>query len=321
MNWNTTGRTVAMSVMLTALAQTGCRSTGAAMLKLFGIKTNEVLIGLVADPQRGPKSPLELLNPYASYEGLRLAMSKELGRPVALEACFGLQAEPCLRNGLYQIAFISPSDYARFGRREDLRIIAVASNRSERIARPALLVVDADSQIRSIEELRGKKIAFGPANDARTHLAGLELLSRNKLSKTDLSLEVLPIPGSLRHFANDTDVARSVIYETFAAGFIDEASWEAFPETDGRIDQPARNKLRILARTLAVPDRLVVQSPKLEPEAAEALRGFFLSAGKNHTEALRRLRFAGYYEPTAEVLEACERLSAPESPPPDGEDG
>ena len=145
------------------------------------------------------------------------------------------------------------------------------------------------------------------------------MLKRNGLAKSDLALELLPIPGSLRHFSDARSLARSVLSGSYDAGFIDQQAWEALPEHDAQEGEPARDRLRIVAETLAGPDRLIVCSPKLPEADGEKIRRFLLAAAQDHPEILRPLRISGYQEPSAELLDACCRLvepksSAPESP-------
>ncbi|HUU95332.1 MAG TPA: hypothetical protein VM487_06310, partial [Phycisphaerae bacterium] len=62
-------------------------------------------------------------------------------------------------------------------------------------------------------------------------------------------------------------------------------------------------------KTLAVPDRLIVCSPKLPEADGAKIRRFLLDAAQDHPEVLRPLRLSGYQEPTGELLSACRRLA------------
>jgi ABC-type phosphate/phosphonate transport system substrate-binding protein len=292
-----------LAVML--LANAGCRSGGIPLLNLVPIG-KPVVVALVTD------TPLESGHALMAYEPMRAALGKALDRNVYTELCLPLQGEPCLKSGMYQVAVVSPVHYARFSAAEPLPALAVPADAKGRVARPALLVVAKDSDIQKPEDLRGKKVAFGPSSDARTHEAGLELLRRSGLAKTDLALELFPVPGSLRHFPNMRSIAQSVMSGGYDAGFIDEQAWEAFPEDDEREGEPARDKLRVIARTVAVPDRLVVCSPKLSQADGEKIRRFLLAAAQEHPQILHPLRLSGYQEPPGELLDTCRRLVKPE---------
>jgi ABC-type phosphate/phosphonate transport system substrate-binding protein len=301
---------------VTLLANAGCRSGGIPLLNLFGVG-KPLVVALVADERRSTGgSALELLNPFAPYEPLRKALGEHTGRQVALDLCLPIQVKPNLGLGFYHLAVVSPVQYGQLGDPERFRVIAVSADEQQRTARSGLLVVRHDSGVQGVADLRGKKVAFGPARDGRTHLAGLELLKRNGLAKSDLALELLPIPGSLRHFSDTRSLARSVLSGSYEAGFIDEQAWEALPEHDEREGEPARDRLRVVAKTVPVPGRLVVCSPKLPEADGEKVCQFLLAAAQDHPEVLRPLRISGYVKPSAELLDACRRLVEPKSPAP-----
>jgi hypothetical protein len=155
-------------------------------------------------------------------------------------------------------------------------------------------------------------VAFGRANDARTHQAALDLLAQHGLAKTDLSLELLPIPGSLKHMPNARAVAQTVINLSSDAGFLDEADWEDLPEHATEPDEPARDRLRVIDRTIDVPDLLIIASPKLDPETTEKVRACLLNADQEHPEALSSLRISGYRALDDTLRTLWDRLAQPQ---------
>jgi len=193
-------------------SQAGCRSGAPAsrLLHFLGLSKKPVVIALLVEPG--------VLNPFAPHEKLRKAMSETISRPVRLDLCLPIQLEPNLTLGFYDFAFVTPGCYAAMKDRERFRIVAASADRAGRLARSALLVVSAGSEITRADELRGKMVAFGPSGDARTHQAGLILLREHGLKKTDLSLSLLPVPGSLKHFATMRDIAQSVSNGSSDAG-------------------------------------------------------------------------------------------------------
>jgi ABC-type phosphate/phosphonate transport system substrate-binding protein len=302
---------VLLPIFLLLTGAGGCQSTGLRFLNLVGLEKDPLVIALVAQQQKsGPEvNPLALLNPFGPYERLQSALRAELGRPVAWDLCFPVQLEPGLNTGFFHLALISPLEYARLPQPERFTVVAVPADERGQVARPAVLVVAADSAIQSVEDLRGKTVAFGPANDSRTHAAALELLAQHGLKPGDLSLELLPLPGSLKHMPNMRAVAQSVMHASSDAGFIDAAAWEAFPELAEREDDPARGRLRVIAKTSAVPEQLVVGSPKLDQAVMEKVRAALLALERAHPEALRPLHVSSYQVPTDELIQACRRLT------------
>ena len=295
---------------LTVTALLGCQSAGMRFLSLIGLRRNPVVVAVVAHkPSAAPEGTFFGLNPFAPYEPLRAALAKDLARPVALDLCFPIQLEPALASGVAHVAFTSPGQYAAFSAGQSLRVVAVPVDFQGRSARPAVLVVRPDANIREVADLRGKTVAFGPADDTRTHRAALELLARHGLAPGDLSLELLPIPGSLKHMPNMRAVAQTVMHASSDAGFLDLSAWEQLPEQAERRDDPERARLRVIAETLPVPDHLVVVSPRLDEETIEEIRSFLLEAHEDAPELLAPLGVARYAPPTEDVMDVCRRLA------------
>ncbi|MCH8808150.1 MAG: phosphate/phosphite/phosphonate ABC transporter substrate-binding protein [Planctomycetes bacterium] len=297
-------------LMLTVLlATTGCRSAGLRLLNLIGIKKDPIMVLFVLDDEHEPPKDIrEWINPAAPYEPLLAAMERELGRPVGYDMCFSFQLAPCLNTGLSHLAVVSASQYVEVLDHGEFEVLAVAIDDKGRSARSALLVVPAESGIRGLDDLRKKRIAFGPNGDARTHHAAWKLLREHGLDKTDLALELLPLPGSLKHMPHMRAIAQSVINHSSDAGFVDEGAWEAFPESDPREGEPARDKLRVVARTVAVPNQLILRSPKLDDPGAKSVRAFLMSVGAKSPEALDALPNAGYGPASAELLALCREV-------------
>jgi ABC-type phosphate/phosphonate transport system substrate-binding protein len=111
-------------------------------------------------------------------------------------------------------------------------------------------------------------------------------------------------------------VAQAVINGSVAAGFVDEAAWEAFPEHADQEGEPARDKLRVLASTVALPSRLLIASPKLDAATVEQVRTFLLTVGRDHPELVRPMAISGYAVATEELLAACRSLLPVVAPEP-----
>ena len=298
-------------VVALLVAQAGCHrgAGGASFLSLFGLSEKPVVVALVAKPG--------VLDPFAPHEKLRQAMSETIKRPVRLDLCFPSQLEPNLKLGFYDFALVTPACYVEMNDRERFEILAASVDQTGRVAHSAVLVVAAGSEIDEVADLRGKKVAFGPRHDARTHHAGLVLLREHGLDKSDLSLSLLPVPGSLRHFSNMRQIAQAVQSGDFDAGFIDEVAFEQFGRSPAVEGEPDRDKLRVLARTMPVPGMLVIQSPKAKPETVRKVADFLLSAGETHPQALRPLLLSAYQKPTAKLCAWSEPPAKPRVPTSD----
>lgn len=268
----------------------GCRSVPVRILNLIGLSQKPLVFLHVAEKSTADDESLgELIDPFAPYRPLRQALSQRIERHVVPELCFAFQVEPALQLGTCHLAVISPVHYAAMSQRERFEVVAVPIDASGQSARPALLVVREDSPLARVEDLKGESVAFGPAQHPRAHIAALALLEAHHVKRSDLALEALPIPGSLKHINKPRDVALAVLRGRAAAGFIDEAGWDRLPES-AEGDAPSRDKFRVLARTAPLPNRLIIASPKLEPETVERIREFFLTVDERHPAALEPLQ-------------------------------
>jgi ABC-type phosphate/phosphonate transport system substrate-binding protein len=302
-------RLTCLLVLLAAAA--GCQTARSLLLSVIGVEKKPLAVALVMDVK--PEAALAVLNPFPRYAALQQALAQELGRPVAVDPCFAFQAQRELETGWYHVAVVTPVQYARLPEPLTANVLVVPVDAQGRTARAAVLVVRADSSVRAAADLRGQSVAFGPEDDSRTHHAALQLLREAGLARTDLALEVLPVPGSLKHLPTAQSVLQAVIRGSAAAGFVDEAAWEELPDTGGP-DEPARDMLRIVGRTAALPDRLFVASPQLDEATADAVREALLRVGTQRPDALSPLGISGYAVPDAELLRACRALSGSQPP-------
>jgi ABC-type phosphate/phosphonate transport system substrate-binding protein len=301
-------------LLVVLLAATGCQTTRDYALSAIGLQEKPLAMALVTEADS--EGTLGGLNPFVRYAAYQQALSEGLERPVAIDPCLAFQAQSGLASGWYSLAEVSPTDFAQLARKADLRVLAIPVDTQGRAARPAVLVVSARSEIQDVADLRGKRVAFGPAGDARTHHAAQQLLQEAGLKKTDLSLEVLPVPGSLKHMPNMAAVAKSVANQSSDAGFLDEAAWERLPPRPRKEGDASRQDLRVIARTMALPDRLLIASPKLDDEMLERARTEVLAMHQDHPEALEPLGTSAYEVPAPEIVERCAALNVPEKRPP-----
>lgn len=300
--------------VLLLAALPGCQpaqTVGVSVLNLIGLAEKPLVVLHAAEPSGPPAGPLEALDPFAPFARFNAALGAAVKRTVVPDLCFSFQIEPNLTLGIGHIAIVSPLQYGRLKDRDKFSVLAVTIDMHGRTQRPALLVVAAGSPLQSPADLRGKTVAFGSSRDARRHTAALALLREHGLTPADLSLELFPVPGSLKMFPKSRDVAQSVLNASSDAGFVDEEDWDQFPQHDDRPDEPSRDRLRVIGRTLAVAERLILRAPPpaLDDATAGAIRDFLLSADRVAPEALKPLRWSGFREPTPELLAECVRLA------------
>lgn len=297
------------------ILQFGCQATGVAVLNLIGVAEKPLVITSVAERAHQLVGTLGVPDPFAQTRDLNRELGKAVKRTVVNDMCFEFQLGPNLALGTAQLANVSAIQYARLTDRSKYEVLAVSQDTKGRAARRAHLIVAANAPIERVGDVRGKTVAFGPSRDGRTHQAALLLLRENGLTRTDLSLELFPVPGSLKTFPNARDVAQSVLNGSSDAGFVDELAWEEFPDEAPRAGEIGKSRFRIVASTVATPERLVLRSASLDDATARGVSEFLLHAGEQHAAALKPMRLGGFVAPSPELLEACLRLQSVDTPP------
>lgn len=293
-----------LSVLLTA--QSGCiRQSVLALSHVLGVKP--IGIGIVTE------NPIDAIVPFTAYDGLCRRLSKATGRNVVAQPCAPFQVESYLDSGFYQFAVVTPAQYARLSNRDALTVVAAPKDRQERLSRAALLLVASDSNYHEVTQLRNKLIAFGPSGDSRTHIAALELLKEHGIGREDLRKDLLPIPGSLRHVADARAVVRSVASGGSDAGFIDEADWQTSAQAADSTSIASAERFRVIGRTIALPDALIVASPKAPSEVIDQVRTFLIAASEENADILEPLKISGYVHVSQDLIRACAALAGSSS--------
>lgn len=279
----------------------GCRSGGIPLLNFLPL-SKPINVVIATD------SPIESAYTLVQHEAFRKAFSKEVGREVYLDLALPLLLEPGLSTGWQQLAFVSPLQYEALSNSAKFEVLAVGASGVASGMQPGVIVVRADAQVQAISGLKGKSFAFGPIESARLYPAAVTALSEHGVRASDLKKQLLPVPGSLMHLADSAAILRAVMDGTADAGVVDASYLEALPTT-ATADEVSRGDVRELGRTLSVPDRLVIQSPKLDSPTAVRTREFLLGASHKYPAALKDVRIAGYAAPTEECLSNIRKVA------------
>lgn len=311
---------IAASLCCALLALTGCLATGVRFLNLVGLSEKPLVFTLVADERELDGSAGTLLDPYAPYKPLNQALGAAAKRNVVPNLNFLFQVPPNLDLGVTHIVVASSLQYAQIERLGDYPAVAMAVDAAGRTARPGVLLVKADSAIEQVRNLKGKRVAFGPANQARTHHAGLLLLDKHGVKKSDLKLELLPLPGSLLAVTDPAARLKLVEKGEADAAFVDLAVWEKWTaESAAEADRARAAGCRQLDRTIPLPIQVVVRSPHLDPELAARVQSFLTTVHETNPEALKPLGFKAFAMPNAAELKVCDALMTVEQLLPSAE--
>lgn len=183
--------------------------------------------------------------------------SKALGRPVALKTkptFEGFMAE--LDKQVYDIAFVQPFDYVWA---HDKHGYIPLARRGELLA--GLIVVKMDSPLRSLQDLKGKKVGLPPEVAAVSHLTKMALLDAKVDPSTDTTLQY--------YKAHDSCLQQLLI------GEVDACGTAAYPV---RFFENKWNiKFRVLGETQTIPHSLFIAHPRVPKQERDAIQKTILS--------------------------------------------
>ena len=209
---------------------------------------------LAVNPYATKAEIVRRLSPFAAYVG------RAIGQPITVRVG-GTYAEHVFAIGHDEvdIAFVGPAPFIRvlerFGSKPILARFEVAEGKSLR----GVIAVRSDSPIRSLAELRGRRVAFADPDSTMGYYVPAWMMLKAGVPLTAL--------GGYRFVAIHPNVAVGVLSGDFDAGAMMREVYERF----------APRGLRILAETSAAPERLFITRSTLAPALIERLRATLLT--------------------------------------------
>lgn len=268
----------------------------------------------------GPKSDQDIvqigstkaafLGPPSEFRALAPRLESALNKPVYFRAqpdgdALGAQ----LTLGEIDFAILSAKEFCEIDDASQLDLIATGVNATDRSARRAFIVVKNDSSISKVSDLKGKRFAYGTHNDLLTDYAVRATLRNEGLPPNELVTELLPPPIAYdgRLYAGSEAPAKVALpilrgdVIPISAAVIDEVAWMKLPDTGGNvITGPAKDDLKIIAKTMTVPELVVVAGPESDPSEVSRVRQYFLKEASKDPNVCEQLGVKGFTEPDLE---------------------
>ena len=244
----------------------------------------------------------------APWSALRGAMNKGLDRPVRFVRSNPRSIRYHLGTGRMAFAMVSATEYAHISSRPVSQIVAVPVNVKGTTQHCGLIVVRKDSKIQSLSELKHKRFAFGPRNDAILHRAALEALAKAGVGKELIKGEILPPFG---HHINSYEVAKAVMVEGVPAGVVDELDFESWPAKSNILTKLSvcQDRFRILGKTEPVLEGPIIASVETDPELVAKMQDLLVNTLKGDKAVLGKLHYQefvkvdpGMYKPLIDKL-------------------
>ena len=220
-------------------------------------RPDHLTVGLL--PGESAPTVMRLNEPLRAYLERRLGLKVEL----VVGANYAATGE-ALRFGRLDIAYLGPVTYILRSRDAKLEPFARPSHPGVGPTFRAVIIVPADSSVRSLTDLRGQEIAFGdPASTSGTWVPRYELLKAGLAPDRDYVARVLG--------AHDA-VALAVASHKVAAGGLSEPIYRRLIE-EGKI--PATG-VRVLAESEDIPEYMWTFRTGLDPSFKDEVRKAFL---------------------------------------------
>lgn len=245
------------------------------------------------------------LNPVqAPWDGFTKVLSRKLGRPVQVVAYRPSQLRSQLKRGYVDFAILSATDFAEVGA-QNCVLLAKPVNTLGQTSRRGLIIAKKDSKLRTVEEIKNHRFAFGPAGDAASDVAAEYVLMKAGLKPTDIPRELVPVPLARRHHLDSFEVAKAVAYEPLMdAGAVDAVPYSTWPEKSispilsatplpMMLQVVTRDRFRVIAETPVLPEGPIVASPKADAKMVATVKDLLLS-GTIPAKAIKTMEWKSF---------------------------
>lgn len=226
------------------------------------------------------KAPEQL---KSASDKMATALSQEIGIPVEvlIPTTYSTAVQGLISNKVH-VAYMDSLPYVLAKKETGVEIIAV-EKRNGRTDYDSLIVVRKDSPIKSLSDLKSKKMAFTSQTSTSGYLmpfsrfVGDKLLSRPE-DLNSYFAEIL--------YAGGYDKALQAVIrgQTDAAAFSDYVIEGKKADLYGTSDD--RSKVRVLARTSGVPTHLIAVKSDLSPALKSKIQSALMKIAKNDAELL-----------------------------------
>ena len=220
----------------------------------------ELIMGVF--PRRSPSEMMDMFNPLAQH------LSRELGRPVKLETTPDFKSFwEAVAAGRFHLVHYNQYHYVRSHKQYGYHVIA-KNEEAHRSTLAGALVVRKDSELKSLQDLRGKKIIFGGDKQALvSYILPTYLLRQAGLKQGDYNEDFAQNPSNVAltvffHQADAGGIGDFVFETKFVSDKVDVAQMRYLVTGEQvahlpwavRADVPMVERLRIQQILLRVKD-------------------------------------------------------------------
>lgn len=200
----------------------------------------------------------------AAFAPLAAYLSEAVGEPVTLRIArdYTDHIEAAGR-GEYAVAYLGPSPYVKLRDTYGPQRLLVRQQIGDRPVFHSKIFVRADSPLRTLPDLVGKRVAFGSASSTMGHY-----VPRYMLLQAGVDVDAL---ASHRFVSDHVNVALGVLSGEFDAGAVKEDVYYQYE----------KRGLRAIATSGPIADHLLVAGPRLSDAQVQRLREALLGMNLN----------------------------------------
>lgn len=177
-------------------------------------KGSVIRFGVV--PLESPAIMFKKFSPLTEY------LSKKLGRPVDLRIAVDFEsAIKDIGQNITQLCYMTPSTYIEANKRYGVKVLAKAL-RDGKPYHHSVIITRVDSDIRSIEDLKGKTFAFGDMRSTSSHIIPRAMLKQAGIDLSDLKY--------YNYLGHHDDVIKAVLKGEYEAGGVMESTAYKFKD-------------------------------------------------------------------------------------------
>lgn len=287
-----------------------------------------LLLGTVLVAARGivrpPKPPLRvafqvcnsLEENRARFEVLGAWLEKKLGRKVLVSHVHTTDFVELAKSKRFDVAQANGYIYVNVKEKVGATLLAREEKLDTGRDTGGSIVVRADSEIRTLAQLAGKTIVYGPVLSPGGYLTQYDTLLSAGLDPESLFSGYTFLPGAWQH----EKVVFSVLYGAVDAGAVKAGDLERM-EAEGKVRQ---SDFRVLAKSEPVPNCTFFALPHLDPEEGARFReallslseGDFAEVNGERLNVLQRDGVRGYFPSRDEEFEVIRRMARRANLPP-----
>jgi phosphonate transport system substrate-binding protein len=278
-----------LALMLSLLAAAGCgESSGSSVpAKSKGLDPETLRVALL--PDENPSTVIK------NNQGLKDYLEKTLSKKVELIVTTDYSSMiEAMRNGRLELAYFGPLSYVLCKSKCEVEPFA-ALLKNGTTTYQSVVIANAASGVNSIEDIKGKQMAYGDPASTSSHLIPKSLLAEKGLLAKDHYEE---------HFVGNHDaVAKNVEQGNAQAGGLSKPIYESLLERK-IIDA---SKVKVLATSAPYPQYPWTMRSDLVPDLKEKIRSAFL--GLKDKEVLKPFKADGFgpitdadYKPVRDLI-------------------